>query len=183
MSNDEITLTEDVSAQDHVQGAANAPVTLVEYGDYQCPFCGEAYAVLKQVQERMGADLRFVFRNFPLEEAHPLAVVAAEAAEAAGVQGKFWEMHDMLYENQDRLEPEALVGYAQALGLDMKRFADDVNSGKLSKRIKHDFQTGVMSGVNGTPSLFINGERYDGERDVETLVDVLQSVADEVLSA
>jgi protein-disulfide isomerase len=178
MSDDENTLAEPVSTKDHAQGPATAPVTLVEYGDYQCPYCGEAYPILKEVKKRMGNSLRFVFRNFPLTEMHPNAFAAAEAAEAAGVQGKFWEMHDMLYENQEKLKPQDLVGYAMALKLD-ERFVKDVNAGTFTARIKHDFQTGLMSGVNGTPSLFINGERYDGERDVESLLEVLRGVAED----
>jgi protein-disulfide isomerase len=177
MSRDENTLTEPVSAKDHAEGPAKAPITLVEYGDYECPACGAAYPALKEVQEKMGENLRFVFRNFPLKEMHPHAFAAAEAAEAASAQSKFWEMHDMLYEHQDDLEPEALVSYAEALGLDINRFVKDVNEGKFTAKIKHDFQTGVMSGVNGTPSLFINGERYDGSFDAETLLEVLQAVA------
>ncbi len=110
-----------VGANDHVQGTANAPVTLVEYGDYECPYCGEAYPIVKALQERLGKQMRFVFRNFPLSEMHPHAEHAAEAAEAAGGQGKFWEMHDLLYENQDALEDEDLARYAKALKLDMPR--------------------------------------------------------------
>ena len=179
MSNDETALAEPVGAKDHMQGPANAPVTLVEYGDYECPYCGEAYPVLKEVQKKVGNSLRFVFRNFPLTQMHPHAFAAAEAAEAAGAQGKFWEMHDMLYEHQENLEPEALAGYAKMLKLDMERFVKDVNAGTFAAKIKHDFQTGVMSGVNGTPSLFINGERFDGSVDVESLLEVLQTVAAE----
>jgi protein-disulfide isomerase len=179
MSSDENRLTEPVGAIDHVQGPATAPVTLLEYGDYECPYCGEAYSALKAIQKRMGNDLRFVFRNFPLKQMHPHALAAAEAAEAAGAQGKFWEMHDMLYEHQDDLEPQALVGYAKSLGLDVQRFVKDVNAGTFAAKIKHDFQTGVMSGVNGTPSLFINGERYDGGYDADPLLEVLRAVATE----
>ena len=175
MSNDETTLAEPVGAKDHVEGPATAPITLVEYGDYQCPYCGEAYPELKKVQKKMGKSLRFVFRNFPLTQMHPHAFAAAEAAEAAGAQGKFWKMHDMLYEHQDELEPQALVGYAKTLGLDTERFAKD--AGTFAAKVKHDFQTGVMSGVNGTPSLFINGERYDGAFDAESLLEVLQTIA------
>jgi protein-disulfide isomerase len=134
---------------------------------------------LKAIQKRMGNHLRFVFRNFPLKEMHPHAFAAAEAAEAAGAQGKFWEMHDMLYEHQDDLESQALVGYAKTLGLDVRRFVKDVNAGAFVAKIEHDFQTGLMSGVNGTPSLFINGERYDGGYDAESLLKVLQAVAAE----
>jgi protein-disulfide isomerase len=177
MSDDENTLAEPIGAKDHVQGPATAPVTLLEYGDYQCPYCGEAYAVLKEVRERMGNSLRFVFRNFPLGEMHPYAFAAAEAAEAADAQGKFWEMHNMLYEHQENLEPQALVSYARTLKLDMERFVKDAKAS--TARIKHDFQTGIMSGVNGTPSLFINGQRYDGERDVEPLLEVLKAMAED----
>jgi protein-disulfide isomerase len=175
MSDDENMLAEEVGAKDHAQGPASAPITLVEYGDYQCPYCGEAYPELKKVQKRMGNNLRFVFRNFPLSQMHPDAFAAAEAAEAAGAQGKFWEMHDMLYEHLDNLEPPALLGYAKSLGLDMERFKKD--AGASAEKIKHDFQTGVMSGVNGTPSLFINGERYDGGFDAESLLEVMQAIA------
>src|SRR5580704_11770802 len=149
MSDDESTLAEAVGPKDHTQGPAAAPVTLVEYGDYECPYCGEAYPVLKKVQKQMGQNLRFVFRNFPLTQAHPDAFAAAEAAETANAQGKFWEMHDMLYEHQDDLGPEALVGYAKTLKLDVERFVKDVNDRTFAGKIKHDFQTGVMSGVNG----------------------------------
>ena len=167
----ENTLSEAVGPNDHVEGTAG--VILVEYGDYQCPYCGDFYPVLKEVQARLGGRMSLVFRNFPLTEAHPQAFVAAEAAEAAGGQGKFWEMHDALYENQADLSPDAIVGYAQQIGLDMDRFVREVNDQTYAKRIKHDFQTGVMSGVNGTPCLFINGERYDGPRDSDTLVEIL----------
>ena len=115
-------LTSPVSARDHAQGTENAPLTLVEYGDYQCPYCGAAYPVVKQVQKALGKKLRFVFRNFPLTQMHPYALVAAEAAEAAALQGKFWEMHDLLFERQQLLEPEALALWAQELGLDLEQF-------------------------------------------------------------
>ena len=174
---DDNSLTEPVGPNDHAQGSADAPVTLVEYGDYQCSYCGEAYPVLKEVQSRMGKSLRFVFRNFPITSAHPQAFIAAEAAEAAAGQGKFWQMHDKLYENQFDLTPDSLVIYAEQLGLDRDRFVREVNNQTYAKRIKHDFQTGVMSGVNGTPSLFINGDRYDGDRDVRSLVEALKAVA------
>lgn len=177
MSQDETTLSEPVTAEDHTQGPADAPVTLVEYGDYQCSYCGEAYPILKEVQARMGKSLRFVFRNFPITSIHPQAFIAAEAAEAAGGQGKFWQMHDWLYEHQYDLTPESLVIYAEQLGLDRSRFVKEVNDQTYAARIKADFQGGVMSGVNGTPSLFINGERYDGPRDVGSLVAALKTAA------
>src|SRR6187402_2647073 len=123
MADDDVArLTMPVGARDHVQGPAEAPVTLVEYGDYECPHCGRAYPIVKAVQKRLGTQLRFVFRNFPLSNAHP----NAEAAEAAAAQGKFWEMHDLLFEHQDALEREDLLRYAADLGLDVKRFRSEL---------------------------------------------------------
>jgi len=158
-----------VNERDHVRGPARAPVTLVEYGDFQCPFCGAAYSVLRNIEKRFGRDLRFVFRHFPLSELHPLAMIAAEASEAAGAQGQFWQMHDVLFENQSNLSPEDLVAYATELGLDVKAFVADLESHRHVKKIREDFMGGVRSGVNGTPCLFINGERFNGPAD-ETLL-------------
>ena len=174
---DDNSLSEPVGPEDHVQGPDNAPVTLLEYGDYQCSYCGDLYPVLKDVQKQMGKSLRFVFRNFPITSIHPQAFVAAEAAEAAAGQGKFWQMHDKLYENQFDLSAESIAIYAEQVGLDMERFVREVNDQTYAKRIKHDFQGGVMSGVNGTPSLFINGERYDGDRDVRSIVAALKAAS------
>ena len=156
------SLTPAVGANDHAAGPADAPVTLVEYGDFECPYCGQAYPIVKALQERLGSRLRFVFRNFPLSESHPHAEHAAEAAEAAGAQGRFWEMHDLLYENQRALRDPALIGYATALGLDAERLARELDEGTWAARVQADFRGGVRSGVNGTPTFFINGERYDG---------------------
>jgi protein-disulfide isomerase len=158
-----------VGARDHVQGAKGAPVTLVEYGDYECPHCGRAYPIVKAVQHAFGTRLRFVFRNFPLGQMHPHAESAAEAAEAAAAQGKFWEMHDALYEHQDALEPDNLVAYADKLRLAVKRFAADLEKRVHASRVREDFQSGVRSGVKGTPTFFINGARFDGSWDVEGL--------------
>ena len=155
-------LTPPVSDRDHIAGHDDAPVTLVEYGDYECPYCGMAYPVVKRARQALGDELRFVFRNFPLAEAHPHARLAAEAGEAAGAQGKFWEMHDTLFEHQDALETEDLVSYAEALGLDVARFARELEDGTYTKRVRDDFRSGVKGGVNGTPTFFINGIRYDG---------------------
>ena len=148
--------------RDHVAGPASAPVTLVEYGDYECPYCGRAYPIVKSLQESLGDELRFVFRNFPLADVHPHAEHAAEAAESAAAQGSFWEMHDMLFEHQDQLDDSALVSYAEQLGLDAEQLARDVENDAHDARIREDFRSGVRSGVNGTPSFFINGARYDG---------------------
>ncbi|HWV99409.1 MAG TPA: DsbA family protein [Candidatus Acidoferrum sp.] len=162
-------LTPPVSERDHAQGRADALVTLVEYGDYQCPYCGAAYPVVKRVQKTLGKKLRFVFRNFPLTQAHPYAMVAAEAAEAAALQRKFWEMHDFIYENQDDLEPDLLPAWAEQLGLNVEEFGSAIRKGEISKRIKEDRMSGIRSGVNGTPCFFINGTRYDGTADFEPL--------------
>jgi protein-disulfide isomerase len=151
-----------VSAADHVAGPADAPVTLVEYGDYECPHCGKAHPVVKEVQRELGNQLRFVFRHFPLAEAHPHARLAAQAAEAAAAQGKFWEMHDMIFEHQDALEVDDLLGYAKSLGLDIAQFERDLEAKGTVKRVRDDFRSGVRSGVNGTPTFFVNGIRYDG---------------------
>jgi protein-disulfide isomerase len=166
-----------VGPHDHVQGPAEAPVTLVEYGDYECPYCGEAYPVVKALQKRLGDQMRFVFRNFPLAQAHPHAEHAAEAAEAAGAQGKFWEMHDLLYENQDALEDEDLVRYARALHLDVPRFVKEMESGAYLERVREDFRSGVRSGVNGTPTFFINGARHDGPFDLVSLLAAIEEEA------
>jgi protein-disulfide isomerase len=155
-------LTPPVSERDHATGPADAPVTLVEYGDYECPYCGMAYQVVKSAQRELGKQLRFVFRNFPLAEAHPHARNAAQAAEAAAAQGKFWEMHDALFEHQEALEAEDIIGYAKSLGLDMVKFTKDLQDATYAKRVRDDFRSGVKSGVNGTPTFFINGSRYEG---------------------
>ncbi len=155
-------LTPPISARDHAAGSDNAPVMLVEYGDYECPYCGMAYPIVKRAQQEPGSRLRFIFRNFPLAESHPHARLAAQAAEAAGAQGKFWEMHDMLFEHQDALEAEDVLSYAKSLGLDTARFARDLEAGTYAKRVRDDFRNGVRSGVNGTPTFFVNGNRYDG---------------------
>ncbi|MET0281995.1 MAG: DsbA family protein [Steroidobacteraceae bacterium] len=166
-----------VTAADHVQGPMDAPVTLVEYGDYQCPYCGEAYQVIKAVQQTLGSRLRFVFRNFPLNQAHPQAELAAEAAEAAGAQGKFWEMHDALYENQQQLGQPLIEALVEQLGLDAGRLEQDLQARSFQARVKHDFMGGVRSGVNGTPGLFINGQRYDQSWDEESLTAALLAAA------
>ena len=155
-------LTPPVTARDHATGPENAPVTLVEYADYECPYCGMAYLIVKEAKRELGNELRFVFRNFPLAEAHPHARLAAQAAEAAGAQGRFWEMHDMLFEHQDALEAEDLLAYAKSIGLDMQQFARDLADPAYTKRVRDDFRSGVTSGVNGTPTFFMNGARYDG---------------------
>lgn len=165
-----------VSAQDHIQGPDSAAITLVEYGDYQCPYCGEAYPMLKAVQRAMGERMRFVFRNFPISEIHPHALPAARFAEAAAEAGLFWEAHDLLYQRQDALGASDLQAYARQLGVDEALLQAAAN-GAFDARIEGDFMGGVRSGVNGTPCLFINGKRYDGPRDVDSLVEVLTELS------
>jgi protein-disulfide isomerase len=160
--------------RDHIQGPSTAAVTLLEYGDYECPYCGAAYPIVKQVQEAMGDDLRFVFRNFPISTSHPHAEQAAEAAEAAAAQDQFWPMHDLLYENQQRLEVNDLLGYADSLGLDVERFKRELEGHVHAPRVHEDFMSGVRSGVNGTPSFYVNGVRYEDSYDFDTLLGALQ---------
>jgi protein-disulfide isomerase len=169
------TLTEPVSDRDHVEGPTNAPLTLVEYGDYQCPYCGAAYPVVKRLQKKLGKKLRFVFRNFPLTQAHPYALIAAEAAEAAALQGKFWEMHDLLFEQQTFLEPEIIPLWAKRIGLDLRKFENDIRQGVVENRIKEDRHSGIRSGVNGTPTFYINGTRYDDSPDYNSMLRALES--------
>ena len=163
--------------RDHIQGPAEAAVTLVEYGDYQCPYCGAAYPIIKEVQARMDESLRFVFRNFPITTSHPHAEQAAEAAEAAAHQGRFWEMHDLLYENQSRLGEEDLRSYAKKLELDVPTFDRELAEHVHAERVREDFMSGVRSGVNGTPTFYVNGARHDGSYEIETLLAVLERAA------
>ena len=153
-----------VTERDHAQGPADAPVTLVEYGDYECPYCGRAYPIVKEIQQQLGDNLRFVFRNFPLNTIHEHAGVAAQAAEAAGAQGKFWEMHDLLYEHQDELAEADLRAYALKLELEIYRFDSDLSQETFARRVRDDFRGGVRSGVNGTPTFFINGVKVPSLR-------------------
>jgi protein-disulfide isomerase len=172
-----MSLAKPVDETDHVLGPADAPVTLVEYGDFQCPHCRAAHFYLKNVLATLGDDMRFVFRSMPLTQVHPMAQLAAEAAEAAGAQGKFWPMHDAIYENQDLLSPALLTRLGQRLGLDMLRFTDDVESHRFLSKVKEDFMSAVRSGAAGTPSFFINGEPYEGNFDDESLIDALRFAA------
>ncbi len=168
------TLSVPVNAGDHVQRSNEAQVTLVEYGDYECPYCGEAHQIVKRLQKKMDGDLRLVFRNFPLTEIHPHALAAAQAAEAAGLQSRFWEMHDLLYENQDTLEDEDLITFARKLKLDVERFRRDLSSNEVTTKLQEDFSSGIRSGVNGTPTFYINGVRHDGSYEYEHLLAALQ---------
>ena len=152
-----------VNEHDHIQGVLNAPITLIEYGDYQCPLCKIATPIVKQLQNELGTQLCFVFRNFPLKQSHPYALMAAESAEAAGLQNKFWDMHNLLYAKQLQFSPEIWPEFAKELELDMEKFKTDLQSPLISQKIQTDFNAGVRSGVNGIPCFYINGKRYDGD--------------------
>lgn len=156
-----MALRQTVSDADHIQGDPKAPVELLEYGDYECPHCGRAYPILKELQKQLGSRLKFVFRNFPLSKIHPHAKSAAIAAEAAAFQNKYWEMHDILFENQKRLTSTAILEYAQKLELDMLKFEQDISDSTLAEKIDAEFYSGMRSGVNATPTFFINGEKYE----------------------
>jgi protein-disulfide isomerase len=162
-----------VSAEDHAQGPEDAEVTLVEYGDYECPDCGRAFAIVKRIQKHFGKRLRFVFRNFPLTESHPNAESAAESAEFAGTHAKFWEMHDLLFENQQRLSGALLLELTRKLQLSPEALKQALAEGAFEARVRADFSGGVRSGVNGTPTFFINGVRHDGSFDFADLVQAI----------
>jgi protein-disulfide isomerase len=166
------------STRDHIQGPSSAPITLLEYGDYQCPYCGQAYPIIKQVQNHLSNKLRFVFRNFPITQIHPHAQHAAEAAESAAAQNKFWDMHDYIYEHQQALGVDHLEKYATKLALDLTQFNHDMSSHAHTQHIREDFLSGVRSGVNGTPTFYINGIRYNDSWDLQTLLKTLRSKFD-----
>lgn len=164
-----------VNPADHIAGSPDAPLVLLEYGDYECPYCGAAHAEVVQVQRAFGDRLAFVFRNFPLANIHPHALAAAEVAEAAGGQGRFWPMHHHLFEHQHALDEESLVAYAVQLGLDVPRLVEDLASHRYLPKVRADLASGLESGVQGTPTFFINGVRHDGGWDAATLAAALQA--------
>jgi len=168
-------LTRPVGPRDHRQGPKHAPVTLVEYGDFECPSCGDVYPILKELQLRLGDRLRFVFRHFPLTQSHPHAQHAAEATEAASAQEQFWPMHDCLFEHQRALDDTHLVHYARALHLDEERFKREMTEHTHTLRVREDVLSGVGSGVNGTPTFFINGVRHDASYELETLLAAIEA--------
>lgn len=157
-----MSLKPSVSTTDHAQGNLKADFVIVEYGDYQCPYCGAAYPILKELMKEYGSQVKFVFRNFPLSEMHQYARAAAIAAEAADLQGKFWEMHDAIYENQQNLNELYLFKLAENIGLNIAQFKEDIQKVELEEKVDSDFESGIMSGVNGTPSFFINGNKFNG---------------------
>ena len=175
MSPDSIPrLTPPVSERDHIQGPVDAPVVFVEYGDYECPHCFQAHSIIGELQERLGEKFCYVYRHFPIRTTHVNAQRAAEAAEAAGAQGKFWEMHASLFENQSDLSSPRLLEIATELGLDVERFERELNEKTHTEKVQADFRSGVKSGVNGTPTFYFNGERYDGPWDVESLIEEIE---------
>jgi protein-disulfide isomerase len=163
-----------ISKSDHIRGPMSAAVTLVEYGDYQCPHCGMAHPIVNQVQAYFRNSLRFVFRHFPLTEAHPLAGIAAESAEFAGAAGLFWEMHDALFENQMILSVPTIFMIADKLRLPEVLLRNALETGQYRSKVRNDFMSGVRSGVNGTPAFFINGVRHDGAYDFASLTSAIQ---------
>ena len=168
------TLTVPVGPDDWSDGPEDAPVTFVEYGDFECPHCASMEPVLQELRRLAGPGMRFVYRHFPLTSSHPHAQSAAEAAEAAGAQGAFWPMHDALFANQQALTDRDLVGYAAALGLDADAVATALASHTYEPNVREDFMSGVRSGVSGTPTFFINGVRYDGEYTLDALARAVQ---------
>jgi protein-disulfide isomerase len=165
-----------VNSNDHLFGNPAATLELVEYGDYECPHCGHAYPIVKNILERLGPDIKFVFRNFPLTTIHPHAFMAAIAAEAAGLQGKYWEMHDIIFEHQQILAIENLLLFAGRIGLDIGRFQKDIQQKTLSEKVEKDMDSGFRSGVNGTPTFFINGRKFDGDWTGDNLLQYLRDV-------
>jgi protein-disulfide isomerase len=165
-----------ITDQDHVQGAAAAPVTLVEYGDFECPYSREAVKTVEVLQREFGGALRFVYRHFPLAEKHPHAIQAAEAAEAAAAQGEFWSMYALLFAHQRELEYSALMDYAGRLGLDQATFGDALEAHTYFERVRADVVTGRRHGVTGTPTFFVNGHRQHGADDARALTDAIRKV-------
>jgi protein-disulfide isomerase len=163
-------------AHDHIRGPIDAPLSLVEYGDAECPFCGEATGLVAELRERYRDRLQYVFRHLPIEDAHPNARLAAEAMEAAGVQGRFWEMHDRLFAEPDRLKLDDLVGHAQALGMDTERFLEALRDDVHEAAIDADVDSAERSGVTGTPTFFVNGHRYEGPHEARALAEALDRV-------
>jgi protein-disulfide isomerase len=171
-----IDLSSDVDPEeDHVRGPADAPVTLVEYGDFECPYCGRAEPNVRELLSKHGDEVRYVFRHLPLSDVHPHAQMAAEAAEAAGSQGRFWEMHDLLLDNQQALTGRDLVRYAEELGLDVERFRRELRRHEHDGRVARDVESAELSGVSGTPTFFINGQRHHGAYDINTLTSAVKA--------
>ena len=178
-------LTPAVNSKDHISGNPAALIELVEYGDYECPYCGRAYPVIKDIQRKLGSEMKFVFRDFPLSKIHPHAFLAASATEAAALQNKFWEMHDIIFENQKMLDIEHIFLFAKTIRLGMERFQYDIQQNTSTEKVHKDFESGIRSGVNRTPTFFINGEKYNGDwaegqllNDLRSRITVVSSMQD-----
>jgi protein-disulfide isomerase len=168
-----------IGDRDHTRGPATAPVTLIEYGDFECPFCGQAYPVVEALLEQLADEVLFAYRHFPLTQVHPHAQHAAEASEVAAAHGRFWEMHHLLFQNQRALDDRSLARYAASIGIDPADVIAALAEGTYAARVREDFLSGVRSGVNGTPSFFINDLRYDGPRDLRSMVAAVKYAAEE----
>ena len=171
-------LVNPVGPDDHVRGSADAKLTVVEYGDYQCPYCAQAYSIIEKLSTTFASSLRLVFRNLPLADVHPHAERAAEFAEAVGLQDKFWPMHDRLYENQRSLGEDALRSYAKDVGADLTKVEEALEGGAPRARVEADLEGAIRSGANGTPTFFVNGLRYDGSWFYDEFAEYLQSTLD-----
>lgn len=170
-----IGLAPPITDSDHILGRMDATIELVEYGDFQCPHCGRAYPIIKRIKAEMADHVKFIFRNFPLSKIHSQAKSAAIAAEASGLQKRFWEMHDLLFENQRHLNNSALIRYGEIINLDIDKFRDDLMRTDLSEKVDSQFMSGLRSGVNATPTFFINGKRYEGSWEYDIFFGYLQS--------
>lgn len=164
------------SESDHRVGRKDAPLVLVEYGDYECPYCAQAEETVRQLRDSLEEDICYIYRHFPLLDIHPQALDAAKAAEAAGMQGRFWEMHELLYGDRGELDAGALRDYAEQIGLEIEKFIEDMQSPEVEKKIKRDRVGGERSGVDGTPTFFINGSRYEGDESYSALLECMEKL-------
>ena len=165
-----------ITSKDHIQGKEDASVVLIEYGDYQCPYCGKAFYSVKEAQKELGDNLKFIFRNFPLTEIHEHALHAAISAETASDQGKFWEMHDILFQNQNDLDDDSLIKYAEKIGLNTSKFEDDFTKNEHFQKVKEDYDSGIENGVQGTPAFFINGKLFEGNWSDSEFIEYLKKL-------
>lgn len=178
LTEDVINLVEPITEADHIAGDPSASITLVEYGEFECPHCGRAYHVVRQLLEEARGELRFVFRHFARDDVHPYSERSAQAAEAAGAQGSFWQMHDFLFERQHQLEYDDLFSHAEELGLDVERFRHELTEQVHAPRVRSDLDSGLAMGVTETPTFFIDGVRYTGSQNVDGLLTAIRAAAD-----
>ncbi len=173
-------LSTPITQNDHYRGRLNAPVNLVEYGDFQCPYCARAFPLLERVFEKNKNEMCFVYRQFPLTHLHPLAALASVASEAAGLQQNFWQMHELLFLNYERVSEDTVMEMAEELGLDLNEFFKDLSNPDLINRIQRDLESGIQSGVAGTPTLYLNGRRFEQPRTYESLNSAIAELAGEI---